>query len=474
MSSPSRTTLSISRVEPTRAAAARTVTPSRSRARRSRARARSVQRAWRSTGIGPSDMCGTAGLERARQGERLLRAPAPRDRRCGTRAPGRPRREPSAARAGRGRRSGRGASAAGRQPAARPSGRSTRRCGRTMLNSFRQTWQHRGSGRGARRPRAPVSSTSTQVSEAFRIHLLGARREQKSTPAASRELRVAQPRPADSAPESSFAAELRRVDEQRDDDRVGFVARGTKQREMPFVECAHRRHEPDCALRAGSSHLWDRPQGLHLRCRLREHVVQRLELRLRGADRTPVRLDRLPVAALDRPGQLEAVVDRPAHQRDERFGRRAGGAEELGRDSVQRDEVVRRDRGARVVERPCVVGELERLEAERLREPEARLLEPRSVSAVTAAQAPSSCSGPRASVNVCKRMEREAARVRSSAASGVAPETCATQGPGSSSRPQPRRSPRPGRRGARGRRLPRASATPRSRRRAETAEPTRP
>ena len=83
-----------------------------------------------------------------------------------------------------------------------------------------------------------------------------------------------------------------------------------------------------------------------------------------------MRLDRVPVASLDRAGQLEAVVDRSAHQGHERLRRRARGAEELGRDAVERDEVVGRDRGARVIQRTRVVGKLERLEPERAREPE--------------------------------------------------------------------------------------------------------
>src|SRR5207248_6652848 len=107
-----------------------------------------------------------------------------------------------------------------------------------------------------------------------------------------------------------------------------------------------------------------------LRCRARQHVVQGLELRSGSANRLPVSLDGRPVTALDRPRQLEAVVDRPPHERNERFGGSAGGAEQLSGDLVKRDEVVRRDRSARVVERPDFVRQLEWSESERLREPE--------------------------------------------------------------------------------------------------------
>jgi pimeloyl-ACP methyl ester carboxylesterase len=81
-----------------------------------------------------------------------------------------------------------------------------------------------------------------------------------------------------------------------------------------------------------------------------------------------MRVHRVKVAALDRAGQLEVVVDRPTHERHEGLGRCTRSAEELGSDGVQSDEVIGRDCGAGVIERPCDVGELERLEAERPRE----------------------------------------------------------------------------------------------------------
>jgi hypothetical protein len=83
-----------------------------------------------------------------------------------------------------------------------------------------------------------------------------------------------------------------------------------------------------------------------------------------------VAVDGRPVAARDRAGELEPVRDRALHQGDERFGRSTCALDEVGGDAVERDEEVRRDRSARVVERALVVGEDERAQAEGLREPE--------------------------------------------------------------------------------------------------------
>ena len=54
--------------------------------------------------------------------------------------------------------------------------------------------------------------------------------------------------------------ELDRVDEQRHDHDVAFVPRLTHQREMAFVERAHRRHETD--PRAGAPRLGKRGSQL--------------------------------------------------------------------------------------------------------------------------------------------------------------------------------------------------------------------
>ena len=82
-------------------------------------------------------------------------------------------------------------------------------------------------------------------------------------------------------------------------------------------------------------------------------------------------VDCRPVAAFDRSRQLEPVVDRAAHERDERLRRRSGGPEELGRDFVQSYEVIRGDCCACVVQRACVVRQLEGPQAQCFGEPEA-------------------------------------------------------------------------------------------------------
>ena len=191
LSSPSRTTLSIKRVEPTRAAAARSLTPSSSRSSTySGSRPLSAPRVA-TTG---SDPCWHVPSGR-------LRAPAaarargvalrPRGRRCATTAPDRPRHGRSARREGRDRRSGRGSCGAGPQPAARPSGRSTRPAGRTMLNSFRQTVATPRKWPGRASPSAPACSTSTQVAYPSGYISSTDRREQDVDARCLRQLRVA-------------------------------------------------------------------------------------------------------------------------------------------------------------------------------------------------------------------------------------------------------------------------------------------
>ena len=129
-------------------------------------------------------------------------------------------------------------------------------------------------------------------------------------------------------------------------DRVALRAGGAQQREVAVVERAHRRHEPDRARR-GSGASASRSSAIvrqtftpgtscglasgDARGRRREDEVELLELRALGADRGEVPLDRLPVAPLDRPGELEAVLDHAAHQRIERLGRRAGRLEQRPR-----------------------------------------------------------------------------------------------------------------------------------------------
>ena len=78
---------------------------------------------------------------------------------------------------------------------------------------------------------------------------------------------------------------------------------------------------------------------------------------------------------------------------------------------MQRDEVVRRDRRAGVVEGPRVVGELERLEAERAREPEAALAGVGRLGGDGGKRAVE-LLGPARTRERLQRMHREAAGVR--------------------------------------------------------------
>ena len=158
----------------------------------------------------------------------------------------------------------------------------------------------------------------------------------------------------------------------------------------------------------------------------------RLELGALAPDRRDVRVDGRPVAARDRAGQLEAVLDRAraSAARAPRAARPPPRAASRRR-AAERDEVVRRDRGARVVERArrsSARSNGRRPSVSASQSPRARAS---SVSAVTAAHAPSSCSGPRARVSVCSGWTPKRRSCGSSAASGVAPLTCATHGPGS-------------------------------------------
>ena len=63
--------------------------------------------------------------------------------------------------------------------------------------------------------------------------------------------------------------------------------------------------------------------------------VERLQLGLPLPERVEMPVDGLPVAALDRPGQLEAVVDHALHQGAHAALGSADLPEDLGRGPVQ-------------------------------------------------------------------------------------------------------------------------------------------
>ena len=188
-------------------------------------------------------------------------------------------------------------------------------CGRTMLNSFRQTVATPRKWPGRCAPSSPSAAPSRldPRREAGRVHLrrraarrgrrrrgLGARRVGARGRAGTRRGR----------PSSENCAGLT--------NRLATStsqsgARGGEERGVAAVQRAHRRHEPDDAV-PRQVELGDRAHDDHGARRLRERARRAARAR-RRAERREVTVDGLPVAARDRPGQLEAVLDRPLHQR---------------------------------------------------------------------------------------------------------------------------------------------------------------
>ena len=105
------------------------------------------------------------------------------------------------------------------------------------------------------------------------------------------------------------------------------------------------------------------------------------------------------------------------------------GFEQPCRGAIDRDQIVRRDRRRRH-DRPRGRGRRSRTAAGRVSRPaSARAPRRRCSPPVIAPHAPSSCSGPRQRVNVCSGCSPKRLTCGSSAASGVAPLTCAIHGP---------------------------------------------
>ena len=99
---------------------------------------------------------------------------------------------------------------------------------------------------------------------------------------------------------------------------------------------------------------------------------------------------------------------------------------------------------------------------------------PSAVSAVIPPHAPSSCSGPRDATSVCNGWTLKRVTWGSSAASGVAPLTCASQGPAEIDRATCAMAPSGTASTMRSARVDSGSSTPCSARRAATADPARP
>ena len=212
--------------------------------------------------------------------------------------------------------------------------------------------------------------------EALGVHLLDRWREQEVDACVGEEAGVAR-LVTRVAGEVCGLAELSRVHEQAGDDEIAIITRGAQEREMASVERAHGRDEPDPRRAAGRL---ERPRASPRSCvassrrtRLRQRPVERLELGRPLPDRGHVRVHRRPVAAGDRAGELEAVLDRARHQRHEPGRRRAGKLQQGGRGPLERDQVAAREHRSRVVEDAPFVGELERLQPEGSGEPEAAL-----------------------------------------------------------------------------------------------------
>ena len=174
-------------------------------------------------------------------------------------------------------------------------------------------------------------------------------------------------------------AELRWVDEDAGHDDVALLACAADQRLVSRVQRPHRRHEPDPRARATRlerrSELEDRPADDHRAATAA--LIMSVSARYIGsssgrcfADHLEVPLDRLPVPARDRPGQLEVVLHRPAHEGKERLGRCVGLLEQLGRGPVERHEKALGHDSARVVDEALFVVQLEGAKTEQPGEPE--------------------------------------------------------------------------------------------------------
>ena len=285
--------------------------------------------------------------------------------------------------------------------------------------------------------------TASEVALPSADHLFDRWHEQASTPCGLCDLGVACFLPRVGG-EIGGIVELSRVDEDRRRRHAPHDAsRRAKQRDMPVVQGAHCRHQPDRMTSMPRKLFAQSPRpcagfssldSLDLRVRpVNAAVVAarpvRGESRLpvhgtavrarehAAAERRNMRLNRLPVAARDWPRQFEAVVDDTLHERKESLGRRAREFKHLHGGGVQRHEIVRCDRGARHDTRPALFAERKRKSP--VRERASCHGVRRFFSPVMAAHAPSSCSGPRPGTIDLKWMETESLRVR-----GQRPERC--------------------------------------------------
>ena len=231
---------------------------------------------------------------------------------------------------------------------------------------------------------------------------------------------------------------------------------------MAGVQRAHRRDEPDARARAERlerrAELGDRPvrwspPGDRRRHRLGQRAVHRLQLGPALADDLEVPLDRLPVPA--RRAARSARSRCPSSGACS--GRSAsGGAPACSSSSAAAqwsgDEEALRDRSGRVVERARPRRPARRPSAGAGRRARSLRASAWSLSPLTAAQAPSSCSGPRSGTKVWRgwRLKRRTCGVERVERAGAA-RVRRPRGRSGSPRRPPRSRDR-ARRGRRGRR----------------------
>ena len=176
------------------------------------------------------------------------------------------------------------------------------------------------------------------------------------------------------AREVGRVAELRRVHEQAHHDGVVLGASGVQRARWPSWSepiVGTSPTEPVAQRRELVPGIGDRADDLHAGTsagsrpaiaggRRGENEVELLELRALGADDREVPLDRLPVAAGDRPRELEVRVHDAADEGIERLGRSTRRFEQRSRGRAERHEVVRGHRCSGVVRGARIVGQIER------------------------------------------------------------------------------------------------------------------
>ena len=332
------------RVEPTRTAprgrGGRSRRPRRSRSR-GRSRIAGARAPRRGRVVASARGSASAALARRARGVR-----------CATRARGRPRRGRWGRRAARPRARGRGSSVGPPRLAGRPSGRSTRASGRTMLKSLRHDGRDAAEVAGAKasfEDRTELRHVDPGL-EAGRVHLVGGRREDEVDTCRLGLREITAPRSRGYRARSPSLAELSRVHEEAHDDGLvrARVRRAARQMcpswSEPIVgtspiEPARRGSSASRAPAIVRTTFMPAPRRVtagDARGRGGEDEIELLELRVARARMTrEMPLDRLPVAARDRPGQLEVRVHDAADERIERLGRRAGRLEQRPRGSAK-------------------------------------------------------------------------------------------------------------------------------------------